>query len=275
MKKTSIFLASLSAIFFVGFLVAHAQEYTPLAPLPLGPAGETLKTYTLSTYLAGAIKLIIALGAGFSILLAIVAGVQRVASGISPAAKQGANERLTNALVGLALILTSYLILNSINPDLVTFKWELPPIVNPKPIDTSGGPSGGATWPDDSAIRSQITNAGVGINKSNCTAAGQTSCTSVAELPSSAVNGVINLKNNCNCAITITGGTEDGHQTHGRGIPMIDLRAGGALDSFITKGNPPVNPQSGCGLVNAAHYNTLGGTYVLELVPSIHWHVCY
>jgi hypothetical protein len=134
MKKITPILASLTATFFIGFLVAHAQadpssgSYTPLQPLPLGTGGALLQTYTISTYLAGAMKLLIALGVGFSVVVAIIGGTQYVAAGASPSAKSGAKERIINAFVGLALILTSYLILNSLNPDLVNFKLDLPPV---------------------------------------------------------------------------------------------------------------------------------------------------
>ncbi|MGB2580286.1 MAG: hypothetical protein WBC83_01160, partial [Minisyncoccia bacterium] len=67
---------------------------------------------------------------------------QYVAAGIAPSAKQDAKERILNALIGLTLVLTSYLILNSINPGLVQFNFSLPPIgtspMAPAPI-TPGG----------------------------------------------------------------------------------------------------------------------------------------
>lgn len=102
-----------------------AVSYTPLAPLPLGKGGESLGTYTLSSYLSGMLRLIIALGGAISILMAIVGGVQYVASGIAPSAKNEAKGRITNSFIGLAIILSSYLLLNTINPDLVNLKFSL------------------------------------------------------------------------------------------------------------------------------------------------------
>jgi len=60
--------------------------------------------------------------------MGITGGIQFVASGISPSARKGAKERITNALIGLVIILTSYLVLNTIDPKLVAFNFELPPI---------------------------------------------------------------------------------------------------------------------------------------------------
>ncbi|MFA5997181.1 MAG: hypothetical protein WC791_01685 [Candidatus Paceibacterota bacterium] len=107
-----------------GILVANAQGYVPLQSLP-GIINPSTGTTDLPTYLAGMIKLLIALGAGLAVLYGVIGGTQYVAAGISPDAKSGAKERIVNALIGLTIILSSYLVLNSINPDLVNFKLTL------------------------------------------------------------------------------------------------------------------------------------------------------
>lgn len=108
--------------------VLEGVTYTPLVSLPLGEDGADLKEWTLSTYLSGMLRLIIALGGAVAILMAIVGGVQYVASGIAPSAKQDAKNRITDAFIGLAIILTAYLLLNTISPDFVNFKLSLPKI---------------------------------------------------------------------------------------------------------------------------------------------------
>lgn len=118
----------------VGVLMAQAQAYQPLAPLP-GTVDSVTGTTDITTYLSGAIKLIIALGAALSILFAIIAGTRYVAASINPAAKQGALGQLWNSLVGLGIILTSYLLLNSINPALVNVGFTLEPLENINRVD--------------------------------------------------------------------------------------------------------------------------------------------
>ena len=127
-RRKGIIFISVAMGFFAFASFALAQSYTPLAPLPIGDGGAVSSSYTINSYLSGMLKLIIALGGALSILMAIVGGTQYVASGVSPDAKNGARERIQNALTGLALILTSYLILNSINPQLVKFNFMLPPV---------------------------------------------------------------------------------------------------------------------------------------------------
>jgi hypothetical protein len=309
MKKILPTLTALSVTLFLGFFVihtTHAQaDYTPLAPLPGTYTGsEAAPTTNISTYLGGAIKLLIALGAGLAVLMAVIGGTQYVAAGISPDAKSGAKDRLMNAFIGLALVLTSYLILNSINPDLVNFKLELPPVgtttvVTPPPGGGGGTPGGGgspggggtpgAGWGDDATWRSQLQAGGVQVKTPVCTTPGtgtnsqdgQHNCTSVYQLPSSAISGTISLKNACNCAVVITQGTEYWlHKTHGTPtsrVPVVDLRYQESLNSFITNGRTPANPQSGCGIRSADHYSISGATYVLENpgTSNVHWHVCY
>lgn len=126
MKRAIIFFSVVASLFMFGSF-ALAQTYTPLAPLP-GTINPTTGTTDIATYVGGAIKLIIALGAALAILYAVIGGTQYVAASINPSLKSDALERIQGALIGLAIILTSYLLLNSINPDLVNFKLTLPSI---------------------------------------------------------------------------------------------------------------------------------------------------
>jgi hypothetical protein len=73
-------------------------------------------------------KLIIAVAGGLAVLMMIIGGTQYVAAGVTLDAKSGAKDRIQNAAIGLALTLASYLILVSINPKLVQFNLNLPPI---------------------------------------------------------------------------------------------------------------------------------------------------
>lgn len=295
MKYTPLVTASLVVSLATIAITANAQGYVPLAPLPIGEGGSLSYSYTMSSYLSGAIKLIIALGGALAILMAIIGGTQYVAAGISPDAKSSAKARITNAFIGLALILTSYLILNSINPKLVQFNLtlekvtpaELQTFTNTPPIST-------ATFREDSAVRDILmNNSQITINKSACVAVGDTNCTSVQNLNGSAVMGLRKLdENTCsrrnaigflanNCHVIVTGGTEYWlHQTHGDGTvetsTKVDLRKGdvdGTVDGYIKKDG--VVPETPCGIRNAPKYQPdgqSGGTYVDE---GDHWHVCY
>lgn len=294
-------LASLFIALGVGALVAQAQSYVPLAGLPIGEGGKVPANYTISTYLSGAIKLLIAIGAALSILVAIIGGTQYVAAGISPDAKNDAKGRITNAFIGLTLILTSYLILNSINPKLVAFSFTLDK-VTPDALETF--PASGNTW-DDSAVRSVLADAtSIRVKTPSCTLAdeqGQLSgCTSVYNLNGNAVTGLRTLYTNCKsgiggtfstCLITVTGGTEYWlHRSHGDGTRETSTKVDLAKDDASTNSYIMRNPSfsnAPCGYSTDLHYQpdgSSGGTYVDEpnrdgsgniVGTGRHWHVCY
>ncbi len=126
MKYLPSILAVTLFTLFMGPLVASAQGYVPLVSLPgIELVGGKV---VLESYLQGMIKLVIALAGALAILMLVIAGTKYVAASINPNAKKDAVGDIQNALIGLALVLSSYLLLNTINPELVNFKLILPPI---------------------------------------------------------------------------------------------------------------------------------------------------
>lgn len=289
MKYFPSILSALILFFLAGALVSSAQGYVPLAPLP-GTLAEGGKTTNLSSYLSGMIKLLIALGAATSILFAIIGGTQFVAAGISPDAKNGAKEKIMNSFIGLAIILTSYLLLNSINPKLVEFNLLLDKVT---PAELKKDVTAG-TWGDDSGVRSVLADGtSIRVKEPTCRIVDQKGCTSVFGLNQKAIIGLRNLDKACKewagffggCEITVTGGTEYwAHKTHNTGT-RVDLRKSGTLDGFIvSKGKVSMTE---CGVASDPHYMPAGfsgGVYVDEpdrdstgevTGEGRHWHVCY
>ena len=278
MRYSAAILAGLALALGGGVLGASAQTYTPLAPLPIGAGGTTPDTYTLSSYLVGAIKLLVAAGGAIAVLMLIISGTQYVAAGINPSAKSDAKERIMGALIGLTLVLTSYLILKSIDPRLVEFNLTLPPVgampTSPAAITATPTPSG--TWPDDISERSQLAAVGVSVKTPTCTTIGQTGCTSVSGLGQGATSGLGALKSSCSgCNITVTGGTEywlhSATTRHRPGDSVVDIRRGSspALDAKVLTGT--ALSQGSCSNLGQ-RYSLNGAIYVNE---GDHWHVCY
>ena len=152
----------------------------------------------------------------------------------STSAGQGDRQRegkdmITSALWGILLLFGAYLILKTINPDLVLLREPNAPVFIPhelQPISTY-------RLAEAQKIRDKFTAAGVGINKPECSNAADTDCTSVYGLPGKTIQDIIAIKNGCNCDVVITGGTEAGHQSHGVGNPMIDLRYNKTVADWI------------------------------------------
>ena len=103
------------------------QSYCMISPLP-GLGDDTGKVDTkqgIEKYIKGMIQLVIGIIGVLAVLMIVVGGIEYMST-VSIGEKEGAKSRITNALVGLLLALSSYTILNTINPDLVNLRIHLP-----------------------------------------------------------------------------------------------------------------------------------------------------
>jgi len=172
----------------------------------------------------------------------------------STSAGQGDRQRegkdmITSALWGILLLFGAYLILKTINPDLVLLREPNAPVFIPhelQPISTY-------RRAEAQKIRDTFTAAGVGINKPECSNAADTDCTSVYGLPGKTIQNIIAIKNGCGCDVMITGGTESGHKTHGVGYPIVDLHYTKTLADWI-KNNYLKNIAAICTTNNIKQY---------------------
>jgi len=199
-----------------------------------------------------------------------VGGFWYVTSAGNQAQATTAKSIITDAFLGLFVALFAFLILRTINPNLVEGGLSrLQGGPNTEIVPNPGGPTveycreendvcydtfqncvgngsvtytcttretGGDSAPSQAEIDShnetenRLNDAGVDV-KDNFPV------TSVANLPNNAVDGLVALKEDCpSCEMIVTGGTEkEGHMSHGPKIPNTDLRAKeGENDNLIT-----------------------------------------
>jgi hypothetical protein len=110
-------------------VLARAQEPIKLQPnptlpfQPTGPTGHTPTTETgqqgFSYFAQRILKFAIVAGALLAVILIIVAGIIYIMAGGNVGKTAMAKDMIQNALLGLLIIAGSYLILYTINPDLV------------------------------------------------------------------------------------------------------------------------------------------------------------
>lgn len=110
--------------------------YTPLAPLPGEPAsintdaGCTIDPTTgnktnctnpcpFGTYLNVVIKVVIGFAAVLAMIMIVMGGIEYMTAELVSGKEEG-RERITHAVLGLLLALSAYLILNTINPQLLS-----------------------------------------------------------------------------------------------------------------------------------------------------------
>jgi hypothetical protein len=90
--------------------------YVPLEPLP----GVNQTGINFSAFVSGIFRLFITLGGLFAVLMLVIAGITYMVAS-SPGQISSAKERATSALYGLLLLTACWLILYTINPNLLRF----------------------------------------------------------------------------------------------------------------------------------------------------------
>ncbi|MDQ5962798.1 MAG: hypothetical protein QG653_605, partial [Patescibacteria group bacterium] len=214
----------------------------------------------------------------FGIILCVIAagfiisigGVKLTAATSSDKALD-AKKDIQRAVYGLLGVLGLWLVLNQVNPDLLRGDIRFQPVTsrggggavtptNPTttpPISTNRTITGARSHEN---IKTTLVNYNIQTNRgyAPCTEAqrAQTSipaCTDIQGLPDEILNVLKGIRQDCpSCSITITGGTEPGHKTHGKCnystgvcLPAVDLRLeqGDALWNLITNpANQKLNP---------------------------------
>ncbi len=128
-------------------------RYIPLEPLP-GTTNAYGETSQLSALLSGLFKLLITLGSLFAVVMLVVAGIGYMVSEAAVDIEK-AKQRARAALWGLLLLTGCWLILYTINPDLLKFNLTIPG--SPQNNQTNGGAQPLAPWPPTQAEQNDCT----------------------------------------------------------------------------------------------------------------------
>lgn len=105
----------LASVFVAIPAFAENWTYTVLAPM-----GEIQGAVTLQSYLPALFNLVIGISATFAVIMIVFGGLQYMTTDALQG-KAAGKERIKNALFGLILVLCAWLILATINPDLLSF----------------------------------------------------------------------------------------------------------------------------------------------------------
>ena len=107
--------------------VQGATEYELLAPIPLSGADSAPSDKTTAEpYIKGVFMLIIAVAGGLAVVKIIFGGIQYMSTDAFEE-KSDAKNTIQNAIWGLLLAISAWLILFTINPDLIKFDLTIPP----------------------------------------------------------------------------------------------------------------------------------------------------
>src|SRR3989338_1982556 len=134
-------LIILTTYFLLPTPMLAQTEYTVLAPLPLdksgctGSANEVCKV-DAKKYIEGFFTLMIAVAGGLAVLVIIFGGIKYMSTDAFQG-KSDAKQTIEHAIWGLLLAISAWLILNTINPNLVNFNFNV--AVQPIPAVTGTG----------------------------------------------------------------------------------------------------------------------------------------
>ena len=200
----------------------------------------------------------------FFVAIIVVAAFKYTEAGVRrmEASERGikySNEIFKKTTLGLLGVFSLWLILSTINKDLLTGNVGLEKL-RTSGISAGGGSSvrpttgGGGDSSYDARVKSHTSvvarlassNIHTNHNDTPCTDAQfkekTPPCTSLAYLPEETIQKLLSLNAACRCSVVISGGTEPGHSTHREGSPQVDLQKNSSLDDFLKKNttSPPI-----------------------------------
>lgn len=113
-------------------VAAFAQTYTFIETIPGLPTGAS-RPGLFGNYLSTLFQIALTTAAILAMLFIIVGGVRYTLTAVSPSDKGAAKKLIWNAIGGLLIVLAGWLVLWTINPDLVNFSLEVPSLADGGP----------------------------------------------------------------------------------------------------------------------------------------------
>ncbi|MEK7128934.1 MAG: pilin, partial [Patescibacteria group bacterium] len=197
---------------------AQPKGYELLAPIPGSgiPTVAPLGQGGLAKYLQSLFNLGLGIIIALAVVMIVIGGAQYLSTD-AVSGKEFGKDKLWHAVQGLIIALGAFLILNTINPDILKLNLDLGYLKQPEKVKVLGVFKAPTTIENarigfmvrtENGIRAKLRAGGITFNHLPCETYGQTNCTSVGGLPDSAVENLIKLKGACGCKLDITGGTE-------------------------------------------------------------------
>ena len=276
------------------------KTYTLLAPLPgMQQTFDTQQTDTncpFGNYMNIIFELAIGLAGVMAVIMIVWGGIQYMTTELI-SSKEAAKSTITNALLGLLMMLGTWALLNTLNPALlkVCFGMKNQTVTIEKDVAQtpfnnqytckSGQYANNSQWTGtplavkDASGKIVVKDAQgkvlANVNKDDCNTVGQHDCTSTKGLLPDIVSSIRTLCSDCE--LTITGGTEcwlhSATGSHHPNSPTVDLSSNGTpkLNTYIT-GKASVT-------MDGTVYQKNGINFLAESLEqtgnttAAHWHV--
>lgn len=250
--KIVILSGVLLLIFAFSFSVSLAAYiYTPMEKIPGFGIISDFPTYISSIYKFAVWTVGIA-----ALLMLSIGGFMYLTSAGNNARMEKAKGVITDSVFGVVMVMTAYLLLYVLNPDLVggnisSLSSSRVSVASSNISSLYTPVSGiilGDSWPGvlgmsnppgtllDANARTTLTANGISVNNPDCTNVGQSGCTSLDWIPQKAIDGVVKIKQiqygGTSLAVIVTGGTEYWlHKTHGPEKGVVDIYVSNVVPS--------------------------------------------
>jgi len=233
-KKTILLVLPLLFLMLVPFLVSAAEptfDYTPIENLPLDNREATAKDFY--DYIQQIYNFLIGAAGVCAVLMIVIGGFMYLTSAGNNSKMEKAKEVITDAIIGLLMVMFAWLLLYLINPDLVNIKR----LTNLSGAGSGAGGGGGDTWkPGDPSPVSRDCPADqnnaakaklpTGITtKANCPQGSKDNCVNLCGINDAAFTKLSDLNSKCGGSgkeILVTAGTEN--HTNSNGANTFDIR---------------------------------------------------
>ncbi len=121
---------------------------------------------TPASYLSGLYRLALVLGVLAALIMIVIAGITYATSGDNASKQKEARGQIKDAIIGLVILFASVLILNTVNPALVSMSLpNIQPPSTPAPTSTSTSSDSGSAW-DEAYAKAEVVTCMRGINMS-------------------------------------------------------------------------------------------------------------
>lgn len=246
-------------------------------------SGPDCNTCSVIQLVNNVISFLVTILSVLAVIVLVFAGFKMVTSGGNQTAWEDGKSMFGNVIIGIIIVLAAWLIVDTLLGMLTrqgglefwgTVSCSAPisaagtteRTANNRFFPTSNTGVSGEQY-SDSAARTVLAQNGIGVNKTEAEG------TSLAGINQSTVQEVIGFRESCNCAVTVTGGTEStgghasGRYSHGTGY-KFDMRHSTSVDNFIMNNFNSSGRRSD----GAALYTNpdTGAVYARE---STHWDV--
>ena len=199
-------------------------QYTLLEKIP---GAETISGSDLPHYIENIYRVALIIVVLSAVLMLSIGGFMYLTSARNTSALGTAKSVIFDSLIGLVIALAAWLVLNVINPDLVSVTLNgLSPVAVPgRGVPAAPGVPAAGTYTHAEAV--DALNGITVTSTTGCLGQDAPGCTTLEGIPKSTVSNILAFKNKTGCAIAITGATEkSGHSAttnHGPNSPVVDI----------------------------------------------------